>query len=271
MDRRSMLKAMAAALAAALYLPATQAEAAWGGGFAGYVYNGGVPSFTYAYLFSGPTTSAAWLANVPIGSPVMVVGASTGDELAPHNPIWYDVVAPQGGGWVYSGMITNIPPVSLTAAQVAPPPGPVPGPAGNGVGRSIWISLSRQHLYAYDGTTLAYDTVVTTGDPEKPTPTGYYVIQDKIPNFVFRSPWPVGSPLWYPVSPVHYAMLFREGGYYIHDAPWRPYYGPGTNLPHLDPDGAVRAGSHGCVNVPLVAETFLFGWTPIGAPVMIIA
>lgn len=69
-------------------------------------------------------------------------------------------------------------------------------------------------------------------------------------------------------------MQFRSDGYYIHDAPWRPYYGPGTDLPHMDPDmdpdGTVRAGSHGCVNTQLVTIEFLAPWTPLGAPVSII-
>ena len=51
------------------------------------------------------------------------------------------------------------------------------------------------------------------------------------------------------------AMLFRDGGYFIHDAPWRSDYGAGSNL---------RGGTHGCVNVPLSGETWLWNWAPVG-------
>lgn len=272
--RRKFLGSMVGATVAAMGAPALSAFAStttgWGGGFTGWVYNGGDAGIAYAYLFAGPGTDYAWVGNVPVGTSVNVIGYGNGPELAPHNPIWYQVQSPQGTGYVYSGLITNFAPVTAPAAALALPPGPVPGPATNGVGRSISISLSRQHIYAYDGTALVFDSIVTTGNPILPTPTGLYRIMTKQTGFVFRSPWPPGSPYWYPDSPTNYAMLFRDGGYFIHDAPWRPYYGPGTNFPHMEPDGVVRQGSHGCVNVPLQGEIFLFTFASIGTPVLVI-
>jgi len=274
--RRSFLKSFASvgALAAAgLTFPAPGVEAAsttWGGGFTGYVYNGGDSDVEYAYLYSGPTLNSTWIADVPTGTSVTVFGYSYGDILDPANSVWYRVLSPQGTGFIYSGLITNFAPVTVSAWDVALPPGPVPGPAGNGVGRSISLSVSRQHIYAYDGSTMIFDSDITTGHPDLPTPTGFYRVQAKMPNFTFHSPWPVGSPYWYPDSPTSFALLFRQGGYFIHNAPWRPYYGPGTNMAHLDPDGVVRQGSHGCVNVPYDGAAFLYGWAGVGTPVAII-
>jgi hypothetical protein len=236
-------------------------------GWTGYANAGGV-GYSYIYLYSGPSSESTWLANIPVNQPLTVYAYAPGEILAPPNPLWYNVSAPQGSGWVYSGLVSNIPPVTLPAAMVAPPLGPIPAPVGSG--RSIGVSLSRQHLWAYDGGGVAWDADVTTGEPAKPTPTGLYAIQVKIPNFKFISPFPPGSPFWYPDSPTHYALQFRTDGFYIHDAPWRPYYGPGTDLPHLDPDGTVRAGSHGCVNTQLATINFLVPWTSIGTPVRII-
>jgi hypothetical protein len=236
-------------------------------GWTGYANAGGV-GYSYIYLYSGPSSESTWLANIPVNQPLTVYAYAPGEILAPPNPLWYNVSAPQGSGWVYSGLVSNIPPVTLPAAMVAPPLGPIPAPVGSG--RSIGVSLSRQHLWAYDGGGVAWDADVTTGEPAKPTPTGLYAIQVKIPNFKFISPFPPGSPFWYPDSPTHYALQFRTDGFYIHDAPWRPYYGPGTDLPHMDPDGTVRAGSHGCVNTQLATINFLVPWTSIGTPVRII-
>jgi len=276
--RRTFLRGMIGAplaAAASLYLPAAGADAAvetaTPTGFGGYIFNGGDADVQYAYMFTGPSSRSEWLGNIPVGTPLFVTGVGNGEMLDPQNSMWYLVQGSFGSGWVYSGLVTTVAPVTVPAEAVALPPGPFPGPAGRGYGRSISISLSRQHLYAYDGMVLVYDTVTTTGDPDLPTPTGLYAVQKKIRNFVFHSPWQPGSPYWYPDSPTNYAMLFREGGYFIHDAPWRPYYGPGTNFPHLDPDGVVRQGSHGCVNVPFGAASFLFTWAGVGTPVMIIA
>ena len=51
-------------------------------------------------------------------------------------------------------------------------------------------------------------------------------------------------------------MLYDDGGYFIHDAPWRTVYGPGAN---------VTSGTHGCVNVPLSTTALLYEWAAVGA------
>jgi lipoprotein-anchoring transpeptidase ErfK/SrfK len=63
-------------------------------------------------------------------------------------------------------------------------------------------------------------------------------------------------------------MLFQANGYYIHDAPWRSFYGPGSNVVYGAP-GTNTGGSHGCVNTPYAAMAWLWNWTPIGTPVVI--
>jgi len=129
-----------------------------------------------------------------------------------------------------------------------------------GAGKVIVISLARQTLTAYQDGQVVLTTYVTTGRPALPTPPGVYQVMAKYSPFEFISPWPYGSPYWYPSSWVSYAMLFRGGGYFIHDAPWRSWYGPGSNI---------YDGSHGCVNVPLSPMTFLFRWTAIGTTVIV--
>ena len=136
-------------------------------------------------------------------------------------------------------------------------------------GQLILVSLAQQWLWAYQNGTLLFDTPVTTGMPQLPTPDGTYQVQWKETNVTFYSPWPPGSPYYYSPEHINYAMYFAYNGYFIHDAPWRPKFGPGTNYPHTDSDGQVRTGSHGCVEVPTPAGAWLYNWAPDGTTIVI--
>lgn len=135
-------------------------------------------------------------------------------------------------------------------------------------GKVIIIALSQETMYAYQGQQLVLKTYVTTGNRELPTPVGSYSVMARYSPYEFISPWPQGSPYWYAPSWVHWALLFRSGGYFIHDAPWRSEFGPGSNL-GTEP-GTNGGGSHGCVNTPPRAMAFLWNWTPIGTPVDVV-
>ncbi len=131
-------------------------------------------------------------------------------------------------------------------------------------GKSIYISLSLQEMVFYDNGCAVNATPVTTGRPLLRTPTGTFHIFDKQSPYVFISPWPPGSPFWYPTSPVNWVMEFAQGGYYIHDAPWEPtdQYGPGS-------ENQIPAASHGCVQTPGAVMAWAYSWTPMGTPVVI--
>ncbi|MHB8620984.1 MAG: L,D-transpeptidase family protein [Chloroflexota bacterium] len=135
--------------------------------------------------------------------------------------------------------------------------------------KKMVISLSQQRLTAFDGTKQFLTTLVTTGNPALPTPPGVYPILGKYHPFTFVSPWPKGSKFYYAPSPVQYALLFDDAGYYVHDAPWRGVFGPGSNT-HVGTPGTDYTGSHGCVNVPLPAETSLYKWATIGTIVQVV-
>jgi lipoprotein-anchoring transpeptidase ErfK/SrfK len=134
--------------------------------------------------------------------------------------------------------------------------------------KRITISLSRQRLRAWVGNTVVLSTPVTTGDAVLPTPTGYFTIFAKRSPYTFISPFPAGSRFWYPPSTVSFAMEFANGGYFIHDAPWRTAYGRGTNAGSQP--GTNYGGTHGCVNVPYNAARFLYFWAPIGTSVHVV-
>jgi lipoprotein-anchoring transpeptidase ErfK/SrfK len=129
-----------------------------------------------------------------------------------------------------------------------------------GVGKLIVISLSRQVLTAYQDGTAVMTTYVATGRPALPTPPGVYHIFHRYAPYKMISPWAYGSPYWYPDSWTNWAMEFAGGGYFIHDAPWRSWYGPGSNTYN---------GTHGCVNVPYSQMAFLWNWTPMGTTVVV--
>jgi lipoprotein-anchoring transpeptidase ErfK/SrfK len=136
--------------------------------------------------------------------------------------------------------------------------------------RRIVVSLSQQKLVAYDGNRVLLTSLVTTGNRALPTPKGTFRILAKFSPFTFRSPWPQSSPYYYPPSQVQYAMLFQAGGYFIHDAPWRSAFGPGTNS-QLGTPGNNYTGTHGCVNVPPDVAQRLFSWTHVGTVVQVVA
>lgn len=135
-------------------------------------------------------------------------------------------------------------------------------------GKVIIVSLREQALRAYDHGQLIMSMPITTGRPELPTPPGFWDVQDRQQNIIFHSGDAPGSQFWYPDTFINYALLYKDGGFYLHDAWWRTQFGPGSNVPHNDPR-ADNDGSHGCVNIPLQQMGLLYEWTSIGTPVIV--
>ncbi len=133
--------------------------------------------------------------------------------------------------------------------------------------KALTISLNDQVIRAYDHGQQVFWSYVTTGRPGLETDPGSFKVYWKVSPWTMHSPWPKGSPFWYPDSKVRMVMWFN-GGDGIHDASWRSRYGPGTNGPHYDPTGE-DTGTHGCVNVPYSNMVWLWNWTPTGTPVIV--
>jgi hypothetical protein len=138
-------------------------------------------------------------------------------------------------------------------------------PPSKGTGTSakaVVVRLGAQTLTAYLNGKPVLRTPVTTGRPALPTPVGSYHIEAAYSPFTFVSPWPPGSPYWYPPTPVTWAMPFYDGDF-LHNDPGEPAsaFGKGSEYgPYA---------SHGCVHVPHAAMAFLFRWLPIGATVIV--
>ena len=168
-------------------------------------------------------------------------------------------------------LATIAPPAPRPVVQAPRPPvvPAVQGPEAPGPGRQVVVSLGRQWWWAYQDGAVVFNGPVTTGMPELSTPTGRFNIFARFSPYTMHSPWPRSSPYWYEPSSMTYAMQITGNGVFLHDAPWRPYYGPGTNVWHNDPDGVRRTGSHGCINLPFGAAQFLWNWAPMGTAVLV--
>jgi lipoprotein-anchoring transpeptidase ErfK/SrfK len=133
-------------------------------------------------------------------------------------------------------------------------------------GQVIVISLSKQSLRLYQDGDLVRSFLVTTGRAERPTPPGVWSILNRLSPTIFKSSDAPNSPYWYPNTVIQNALLFHNGGYFIHDSWWRKTYGPGTEFPHQDATGDEQDsgnGSHGCVNLPPEQAAWLYnitGW-----------
>jgi len=81
--------------------------------------------------------------------------------------------------------------------------------------------------------------------------------------WTMQSPWPKGSPEWYPDTVVQMVLWFTKNGEGLHDAGWQPdaTLGPGSQFGPF--------ASHGCIHLPLAAVQTLFDWAPIGTPVVV--
>jgi len=119
-------------------------------------------------------------------------------------------------------------------------------------GMVLMISQVEQAMRVYKDGKLIRSFQVTTGRVERPALPGVWTVQDRKSPDMFQSSDPPGSPYWYPPTPIHYAILYHWGGFFVHDAWWRVNFGPGTQFPHYDVGGDesfAGNGSHGCVNM----------------------
>jgi lipoprotein-anchoring transpeptidase ErfK/SrfK len=130
-------------------------------------------------------------------------------------------------------------------------------------GQFIWLHLATQQLVAYQDGCPVMAAPITSGRPALPTDRGTFRIFYKAPVYKMVSPWPTGSPFWYPSTWVYHAMEFVYDGTFIHNADWQPddTYGPGSQYgPYA---------SHGCIHVQDGPLAKLYAWAQLGAVVTV--
>ncbi len=143
---------------------------------------------------------------------------------------------------IYVGQVLRIP----AGGSPSPPSPSPPSPAPNS-GRWIDVDLSAQRLTAYEGSTAVRSTLVSTGLPRTPTPTGQFRIYVK-----YRATLMSGPGYYLPDVP--YTMYFYKG-YGLHGTYWHSNFG--------------HPMSHGCINLPTPEAQWLYNWASVGTLVNI--
>lgn len=115
--------------------------------------------------------------------------------------------------------------------------------------RWVEIDLSEQKLKAWEGNALFLESLVSTGLPWWPTPTGEFRVWLKVRATKMEG----GSGKYYYYLPnVPYVMFFENGevpgwrGFSLHGTYWHNDFG--------------KVHSHGCVNLPTNVAKELYYW-----------
>jgi len=133
------------------------------------------------------------------------------------------------------------------------PPTPTPRPIPN---KRIEVDISEQHFYAYQGDTLVYSFVCSTGEPGRDTAPGNYRVLDKIP-MAYASTWNLKMPYW---LGIYWSGSLENG---IHALPILP------NGQKLWDGYLGQRVSYGCVILSTEAAKIIYDWAEIGTPVII--
>jgi lipoprotein-anchoring transpeptidase ErfK/SrfK len=129
---------------------------------------------------------------------------------------------------------------------------PVPSYSGS---KYVLVDISEQHMYVYEGDSLIYSFVASTGI-NNATRVGTFAVQSKIPN-AYGSTWNIWMPNW---LGIYWSHNLENG---IHALPilpngatlWEGYLG--------------RPVSYGCVVLGTYEAQILYDWAEIGTPVEI--
>ncbi len=120
--------------------------------------------------------------------------------------------------------------------------------------KRIEVNVSTQRFYAWEGDTLVYEFLTSTGLPGQDTATGHFKVLDKIP-MAHSSVWRLDMPYW---LGIYYVGNIENG---IHALPIRP-------------DGTVMWGgllgqkaSYGCIILSTEAARIIYNWAEVGTAV----
>lgn len=131
-------------------------------------------------------------------------------------------------------------------------------PASGGAGgKRIQIDISEQRMTVYENGQLLWTFLVSTGEPGRPTATGTYHVQNKLPN-AYASTWNLQMPNW---LGIYWSGPLQNG---IHA------------LPILSDGSRMWAGalghpaSYGCIVLGIADAERLYNWAEVGTEVTIV-
>ncbi|HEX5447595.1 MAG TPA: L,D-transpeptidase [Candidatus Saccharimonadales bacterium] len=136
--------------------------------------------------------------------------------------------------------------------------------ASNTSGKKVIVDISQQHMWACQDAEAVYNNAVITGmeQYDDSTPLGTYHIFSRLTDQTLKGCDATGC--WN--DPVSYWLPYQQasgGTVGFHDANWRKP----TDFGHITPSS--NKGSHGCVEMPLSAAKWLFGWATVGTTVVV--
>src|SRR5438105_7698294 len=87
----------------------------------------------------------------------------------------------------------GVPSPSAVTPMPAPTPAPTPTANPRQTGKVIVVSIAGQRLTAFQDGAVVLTSVVATGQPALPTPTGTFHVMSKSAPYKCVSPWPKGD------------------------------------------------------------------------------
>lgn len=234
-----------------------------------------------ARIFAG-----LWLILMCISIGFIIFFIGTSPASASINTLFAPPTATQENLWAYADIAkpvntavppeptelpvveTAVPPATETPATLVmeivdnpAPPAPLvdqseaPSIPSYGGSKYILVDISEQHMYVYEGDTLVYSFVASTGI-ENSTRVGTFAVQSKIPN-AYASTWDLWMPSWLGIYWSHglengiHALPILSNGATL----WEGFLG--------------RPVSYGCVVLGTYEAQLLYDWAEIGTPVEI--
>ena len=122
-------------------------------------------------------------------------------------------------------------------------------------GKRILVDISEQHMYVYEGDSLVFSFVASTG-MNNATRAGSFSVLDKIPN-AYGATWNIWMPNW---LGIYWAGSLENG---IHALPILP------NGATLWAGFLGRPISYGCIVLDTYDSQLLYDWAEVGVPVEI--
>jgi lipoprotein-anchoring transpeptidase ErfK/SrfK len=196
----------------------------------------------------GPLPVAASIPTaIPTATATATLTPTPADTPTPI-PTWTPTFTPSPTPTPTPTLLTTTTPVPTITTVVPPLTVPTLDPSAiHGDTHWIDVDLTNQTLSAYEGQELVRFTLVSTGLPRTPTPTGLFHIHTKMRYDDMEGPD-------YYLRNVPYVMYFYKG-YALHGTYWHANFG--------------RPASHGCVNLPTEHAAWLYEWAEVGTLVSI--
>lgn len=216
------------------------------------------PAPTQDYTWSYVEIAKPQKISMPVVQPVgtTAIEPTSGMENT-ATPLPVDTSTPmprvtEAPGEMVMEILENTPTPVYVAPTQAPYVANAPSYSGS---KYILVDISEQHMYVYNGDTLVYSFVASTG-MNNATRVGTFAVQSKIPN-AYGSTWDIWMANW---LGIYWAGGLENG---IHALPilsngatlWEGYLG--------------RPVSYGCVVLGSYESSLLYDWAEIGTPVEI--